>query len=150
MTGMRIKLFQYSSGCEMWTWTIFTQERYSYSLCFWKPVWAAELVWELWDELCCAGTGAALPCVRSCRVRTSSRTLSCRTCCKMCCLWPSCMMPILSSFLSVSLMRARPEEKSKTRPWRLRAAARGNSIHTAEASVHRVEQKHKERGQTID
>lgn len=49
-----------------------------------------------------------VPCVSNCRFLTSSRTFSWSTCCKMCCRRFSWAIPIRSSFLSVSLSRARP------------------------------------------
>lgn len=49
-----------------------------------------------------------LPCVSNCRFLTSSRTFSWSTCCRMCCRWFSWAIPMRSSFLSVSLSRARP------------------------------------------
>lgn len=49
-----------------------------------------------------------IPCVSNCRFLTSSRTFSWSTCCKMCCRRFSWAIPIRSSFLSVSLSRARP------------------------------------------
>lgn len=130
--------FEYSTECEMpasW-WIIFTLERHRYSMCSKKPWLCENTVWLMRERvLCWNGYGVfymrdwvsegekeqrrSLPCVRSWRVLTSSRTRSCRTCCRMCCLWDSCMMPIRSSFRSVSLIRARPEETK--RGCRLRA-----------------------------
>ena len=49
-----------------------------------------------------------VPCVSNCRFLTSSRTFSWSTCCKMSCRRFSWAIPIRSSFLSVSLSRARP------------------------------------------
>lgn len=79
-------------------------------------LWGAaglKLAWERRMLVSKGETPRSLPCVRSWRVLTSSRTRSCRTCCRMCCLCASCMMPIRSSFLSVSLIRARPEDTKK-------------------------------------
>lgn len=60
-----------------------------------------------------------LPCVSSWRFRTSSRTLSWRTCCRMCCRKLSWAIPIRSSFLSVSLSSARPVSKKRRERERL-------------------------------
>lgn len=54
------------------------------------------------------GELSAGACVSSWRFRTSSLTFSWRTCCRMCCRRLSWAMPIRSSFLSVSLSKARP------------------------------------------
>lgn len=97
------KWFEYLSGCALWII---------------PPPTPRAALKGCWFEACVRRPRAHLrgemlsflPCVRSWRVRTSSRTRSWRTCCRMCCRWASCMMPIRSSFLSVSLIRARPEK----------------------------------------
>lgn len=131
------KWFEYLSECEMSasSWIIFTRERCRRSMCS-KNLLCFEArvrtLYAQWDKQCWCWNGYSvfyifyegarfkgwkrvpgkrLPCVRSWRVLTSSRTRSCRTCCRMCCLWASCMIPILSSFLSVNLIRARPKQK---------------------------------------
>lgn len=93
------KWFEYLSRCALWI----PPPRAADPACALKGCWFE--AWSFRGEML-----SFLPCVRSWRVLTSSRTRSWRTCCRMCCRWASCMMPIRSSFLSVSLIKARPEK----------------------------------------
>lgn len=124
---------------------VLSQPGVLWGLCeqIWHRVWFSLLGWNVYRMrvyliLDFVSSLKSLPCVRSWRVLTSSRTRSCRTCCRMCCLWASCMIPILSSFLSVNLMRARPawdkKKKDKTSvkvKGQTEQEASGNSTHTA-------------------